>query len=114
MTILELNSSDYMRIRKGLQLYFLIFQYFSINYRYCFALTNYLISNLILNLLIPLIKETMVADAIAWHLIDILHLVSILMRSAAFIKEFFILCVIEFIVLRIRHIGSIIPCGNGT
>jgi hypothetical protein len=63
---------------------------------------------------IPLIKETMVADAIAGHLINILHLIRILMCSATFIKEFLILRVIECIVLRVCHIGSIIPCRNGT
>ena len=66
------------------------------------------------NLLISLLKEAVVSDTVTGHLINILHLIGILMSSASFIEEFFVLRVVELVVLRVCDIGPIIPCWNGT
>jgi hypothetical protein len=51
------------------------------------------------NLLIALVKETVVTDAIARYLVNILHLIGVLVRSAPLIKEFLVLRVVVLVVL---------------
>lgn len=51
------------------------------------------------NLLIPLVKETVVSDAITGHLVNILHLIGVLVCSAPLIEEFLVLRVVELVVL---------------
>lgn len=53
----------------------------------------------IFNLLVSLFEEAVISDAVTGHLVNVLHLIGILMRSAPLIEKFFILRVVMLVVL---------------
>jgi len=62
--------------------------------------------------LIPLLEKLVIPNSIAWHFVNVLHLIGVLVGTASLIEKLFVLRVVELVVLRVGYIGSVVPRRN--
>lgn len=61
---------------------------------------------------VPFLEKAMISNSIAGHLVNILHLISVLVRSASFVEKLLVVSVIRPVIFRVGHMGPIVPGWN--